>query len=323
MRRAIFLDRDGVLIKENGYVHKIDDMEIIDGVADAIKKFNDADFITIIVTNQAGVARGLYEEKDTENFNREMIKRLAVQNAKINRVYFCPHHPTEGKVKEYSIICECRKPNPGMLLKAAKEHNIDLRYSWMIGDRDSDIKAGKAAGCRTILISKDAKNLREAADMILKHDKIKSFEGINEIAKKLKKEGKKVVFTNGCFDILHAGHVYYLQEAKNLGDVLIVGLNSDSSVRKIKGPNRPINSDIERTYVLNSLACIDYIVIFEEDDPVKILETIKPSIHVKGGDWKEKNIPERDTIEKNGGKVVFINFLDGYSTTKIIEKIKK
>ncbi len=325
MNRAIFLDRDGVIVKDKGYIHKIEDMEIIEGAADAVKAFNNAGFKVIVVSNQAGIARGYYKEDDTVEFNKAMLDKLEKAGAQIDAVYFCPHHPTEGKVEKYSKVCECRKPAPGMILQAAKEHEIDLRYSWMIGDRQSDIEAGKKAGCKTIFIGEDkgVKNLKEAAGIILHRDKIKSRYGIEETCKKLKAARKKIVFTNGCFDLLHPGHVHYLQEAKKLGDVLIVGINSDASVKKIKGKMRPINSGFERAYVLAGLQCVDYVTIFEEDTPIELLKVVNPTVHVKGGDWESKPIPERETVERNGGKVVFIKFLDGYSTTSLIEKIRK
>ncbi len=137
----------------------------------------------------------------------------------------------------------------------------------------------------------------------------------------LKSENKIIVTTNGCFDIIHAGHVRYLKKAKELGDVLIVCLNSDESVKKLKGPSRPLNNMHDRAEVLTALNSVDYAVIFEEDTPSAILEKIKPDIHVKGGDYSEETLPEADVIKKNGGKVCFIPLVEGKSTTNIINKI--
>lgn len=329
MKRAIFLDRDGVIVKDKGYVHKIEDLEIIGGAADAIKNFNKAGFLVIVISNQSGIARGLYKELDLDLFNKEMIKRLKVQGAIVDSVYFCPHHPNEAKLENYKKICECRKPAPGLILKASKEHNVDLKHSWMIGDRESDIEAGKKAGCKTILIGSEAKSLNEAAKMINKscspvlNEKIRDKTSIMELVRELRKNKKKIVFTNGCFDILHYGHVYYLNEAKKLGDVLIVGLNSDSSIKKIKDKTRPINGEAIRLAVIIALEVVDYAIIFNEETPLNLIEMIKPDIHVKGGDWKDKKIPEKEAVEKNGGIVEFIEYVSGYSTTDIIEKIKK
>ena len=221
MKKAIFLDRDGVIVHDKGYMHKTKDVSLIEGSAEAIKLFNEAGYVVVIVSNQAGIARGLFKEKDVDVFNKELLKQLKALGAHIDKVYYCPHHPTDGVVKEYSIICECRKPSPGMLTTAAKEHGIDMANSWMVGDRQSDIDAGKKAGCNTIFIGKDAKNLLEASHYILENcspqldePKIVSVNEIEKLVSELKKKGKTIVFTNGCFDILHFGHVYYLKEAK-------------------------------------------------------------------------------------------------------------
>lgn len=139
----------------------------------------------------------------------------------------------------------------------------------------------------------------------------------------LKGQDKKIVTTNGCFDILHVGHVRYLQEAKNLGDVLIIGLNTDASVKRLKGDSRPVNNENDRAEVLSALNMVDYVVLFGEDTPVSILSQIQPDIHVKGGDYNVENLPEAKTIQEHGGKLVFVPFVEGKSTTKIIEKAKK
>jgi len=138
----------------------------------------------------------------------------------------------------------------------------------------------------------------------------------------LRKNGKKVVFTNGCFDILHAGHVHYLEQAKELGDELVVGLNSDSSVKTLKGPNRPINNLEERAKVLSSLKCVDRIVSFADETPIKLIKEIKPDVLVKGGDYKVKDVVGHKEIKSWGGEVKIIPLVTGLSTTNIIKKIK-
>lgn len=144
-----------------------------------------------------------------------------------------------------------------------------------------------------------------------------------EILETAKKDGKKVVFTNGCFDILHRGHVTYLNEAKRQGDILVVGVNSDASVKKLKGESRPINSEYDRAFVLDGLKAVDYTVIFEEDTPEDLIAYLKPSVHVKGGDYKKEDLPETKIVESYGGKVVILNFVEGKSTTNIINKINE
>lgn len=141
------------------------------------------------------------------------------------------------------------------------------------------------------------------------------------VRRKLKDEGKKVVFTNGCFDILHAGHVDYLSKAKALGDILIVGMNSDSSIRNIKGELRPIISEAERAFLVANLKAVDYVTLFDENTPGELIHELVPDILVKGADWSVENIVGRDTVEENGGEVRTIKFVSQQSTSKIINTI--
>jgi bifunctional protein rfaE, domain II len=139
--------------------------------------------------------------------------------------------------------------------------------------------------------------------------------------KQLQENGKKVVFTNGVFDILHIGHLTYLEEARGLGDVLIVGVNSDRSVKTNKGDKRPINPEENRAEMLLGLKFVDFTVIFDEKTPENLLGLLKPDIHVKGGDYKKEDLPETEIVEKNGGEVKILSFVDNISTTEIINKI--
>ena len=148
-----------------------------------------------------------------------------------------------------------------------------------------------------------------------------SLSELKSIRSKLKAEGKKVVFTNGVFDLIHSGHLDYLSKAKKLGDVLIVGLNSDDSVRRIKGNKRPILKQKERAFILSNLKPVDFVVFFDEDTPEKLISEIIPDILVKGADWSIDKIVGREIVEKNGGKVMNIEFVNDQSTSKIIELI--
>ena len=148
-------------------------------------------------------------------------------------------------------------------------------------------------------------------------------EQLKIIIENCKKQNKKTVFTNGCFDILHIGHVRYLKASKACGDVLIVGLNSDSSVKKIKGESRPINNQNDRAEILSELNFVDYVVIFNENSPAKLMDEIKPDIYTKGADYTLETLPEADIVIKNNIEVHFINFVEGKSTTKILNTIKK
>ena len=138
----------------------------------------------------------------------------------------------------------------------------------------------------------------------------------------LRKGGQKVVFTNGCFDILHAGHVTYLEAAKAQGDVLVLGLNTDASVRRLKGPERPINSELDHAKVVGALKSVDYVVLFGEQTAEAVIAEVKPDIYVKGGDYTLDTLPEAKIVQSYGGKVAFIDMVEGRSTTNIINKIK-
>ncbi|MCI9008295.1 MAG: D-glycero-beta-D-manno-heptose 1,7-bisphosphate 7-phosphatase [Lachnospiraceae bacterium] len=175
MQKAIFLDRDGTVNKHVGFLKNIDDFELIDGVAEAIKTLNRIGYLVIIVTNQPVVARGEITEKELKKIHNKMETLLGMQGAYLDAIYYCPHHPDKGykgERKELKIKCKCRKPNPGMLLEAAKHFNIDLKCSWMVGDSANDIKAGQYAGCKTALIGKGNFGQKLTADSLLNFIKL-------------------------------------------------------------------------------------------------------------------------------------------------------
>jgi rfaE bifunctional protein nucleotidyltransferase chain/domain len=149
---------------------------------------------------------------------------------------------------------------------------------------------------------------------------------IQQLSRKLKRhlrENRKIAFTNGCFDILHFGHVRYLEKAKRPGRVLIVGLNSDLSVFRIKGPGRPVNHERKRAGILAALACVDYVVIFSEDTPYRLIQSIRPDVLIKGADWKGKEIVGEDIVRANGGRIELIPYIRGLSTTYLINRIRQ
>ena len=153
--------------------------------------------------------------------------------------------------------------------------------------------------------------------MLIPSDKIESF------CATLRAAGAKLVFTNGCFDILHAGHVRYLAAAKQQGDILVLGLNTDASVRENKGPTRPINSEQDRAEVVGALASVDYVVLFGEKTAETIIEKVRPDVYVKGADYADKPLPEADLVKKWGGRVALVPMVAGRSTTHVIEKIRE
>ncbi|MBK9249440.1 MAG: D-glycero-beta-D-manno-heptose 1-phosphate adenylyltransferase [Ignavibacteria bacterium] len=144
---------------------------------------------------------------------------------------------------------------------------------------------------------------------------------LSDICSHLRKQGKKIIFTNGCFDILHVGHVSYLEEASKLGNVLIVGINSDDSVRRLKGPTRPINTEADRCAVISALKSVDFTVVFDEDTPLELIQELTPHVITKGGDYTVNTIVGAEYILSNGGEVVIIPLVDGKSTSSIIRKV--
>lgn len=157
--------------------------------------------------------------------------------------------------------------------------------------------------------------------------KVKSRSELVKAVEEARSRGKTVVFTNGCFDILHIGHVRYLQDARALGNVLVVGVNSDDSVRRLKGPGRPVVPEFERVEILSALECVDYVTIFAEDTPVELILAIRPGVHVKGGDYKPEDLPEAEAVRSVGGRVEIVSYTStetqGRSTTNLIGKIVK
>jgi D-beta-D-heptose 7-phosphate kinase/D-beta-D-heptose 1-phosphate adenosyltransferase len=175
-------------------------------------------------------------------------------------------------------------------------------------------KIGSATATLNEIISYESSLNRSFSD-----EHIKTWDEISLITKELKNKDKKIIFTNGCFDILHVGHVKYLEKTKSFGEILILGLNSDESVQRLKGVNRPINSQNDRAYILASLEVIDYVVIFDDDTPLNLIKLIQPDILVKGGDYEGKKIVGQDIAKE----VKLVKFIDGKSTTKTIERMQK
>ena len=330
-RKAIFLDRDGTLNKDDkGYTHKIEDYSLHEGVIDGLKKLKDAGFLLFIISNQSGIGRGLYKEQDMHNFNDHMLKEFKEHGIEIKEIYFCPHNPEDS--------CDCRKPNPKFVKEAEEKYDLDISNSWVIGDHASDILLAKNSGAKSVYLLtghgvshlNDARkqtpgyiaaDFTQAVDFICfdKFDKIVDRKTLSRLSEKLKKEGKKIVTLNGTFDILHKGHEKILKEAKEQGDILFVGLNSDSSVKKNKGPKRPINNQDTRLMMIAGFDYVDYTFVFDEQTPIAFLKDLKPEVHVNGSEYGKRCI-EADTVEKNGGKIYIVKLIDGYSTSNLIKK---
>ncbi|MBD3209133.1 HAD-IIIA family hydrolase [Candidatus Woesearchaeota archaeon] len=327
MNPAIFLDRDGTLNKDGGYTYKVDEFSLHHKVIEGLQILEN--FELIIITNQSGIGRGYYTEEQMHQFNKHLTNTLQQSQVNIQKVYHCPHSPEE--------VCKCRKPKTALAQKAAREYNIDLTQSWIIGDKPSDTKLANNIGCKAIhLLTEQGKvtlqkvktagpayitsDLLQAATFVAKakEEKIVSRTTIKNRVAELKAAGKKIVTLNGAFDLLHEGHDYILSQAKKQGDVLIVALNEDESIRKNKGKNRPVNTLQARQRMLSMYTAVDLITSFAEPDPRKIVEDIKPDIHANGAEYGE-NCIEATTVKKYGGKIYLIPRIEGFSSTNLLK----
>ena len=338
--KAIFLDRDETLNHDPGYLNNPDQLELKEYVIEGLQLLKLAGFEFIVITNQSGIARDLITQEQLDAVHNRLQGILSKHDLQILKIYSCPDKDNDSK---------CRKPNPGMIKAALAEFDIDLKLSYIIGDRLTDIETGQPFNLTGILLKQpdrlekikkpppknlvyQAENLLEAAHYIFKREyeknwKHKIYDKCEEnFLKKIedfKKDRKIIVFTNGCFDLLHSGHLQYLFQASLLGDVLAVGLNSDQSVESIKGSPRPILGVRERATLLANLDFIDMVITFNEDTPLDLIKKIKPNIHVKGGDYLKEKLAEYPFLRGLKAKVVILPFKEGFSSSNIITKITK
>ena len=334
--KAIFLDRDGTINVNTHYVNHPNQVEILPNVIPALKILKKLGYLLIIITNQSGIARGYFKESDLKKVNNRLFKLLKKEDIRIDDLFYCPYHK-QALLPQFKKDSFCRKPKPGMIYEATKKHNIDISQSYMIGDMPSDIGAGINAKCRasilvhnTVVEQKNiqptykAKNLLDAAVWISRDaqkQKILSLKEIQTLSNELHRKRKKIVLTNGVFDLIHPGHINFLSLSKKLGDILIVGVNSDASVKKNKGPTRPINSEQQRVELLASLDFVDYIVVFNHKTPVKLVEAVKPHFHIKDDTYSVEKIVEYKAVVQNGGQVIRFPRIAEFSSSNIIKKM--
>ena len=329
MKKAIFFDRDGTLTKDKkGYTFKVEDFSLYNGVIKGLNLLKE-EFIFFIVSNQSGIGRGIFDEEDLFNYNNRLISELGKHEIKIEELYYCPHLPIQS--------CDCRKPKSKFINDAVKKYNLDIENSYVIGDKVSDIEMAENANCHSVLMMTGhgsdefaglknfkpdyvAYSMEYAAYFILsKHNnKIKSFSYLGILQKEIKSRRKTIVSLNGTFDIIHNGHIKIISEASKQADVLVVAINSDASVKELKGQNRPINNEFCRARFLLGLEYVDYVVLFSQKTPIEFLEILKPNIHTNGEDYGE-NCIESTTVIKNGGKIHVVKLIKGISTTQILK----
>tara|TARA_Y100000590_G_scaffold96803_1_gene110022 strand:+ start:5255 stop:6667 length:1413 start_codon:yes stop_codon:yes gene_type:complete len=303
---------------------KLNKMVLVDPKGNNFSKYKGADIITPNFSEFIGEVGPVGSEREISSKAKSLIKSLNLgallvtrgsegmtlfkkEKNKIDRSNF----PTQAKeVFDVSGAGDTVIAS----LAAALSAGFDISSAVKLANVAAGIVVGKS-GTATAYLSEIEPHFSDD-DLVFSLGEVKKYSSI------LKKNNKKVVFTNGCFDILHAGHVHYLEQAKKMGDELVVGLNSDSSVKALKGKKRPINNLQHRAKVLSSLRCVDKIVSFEDETPIKLIKAIKPDILVKGGDYKVKDVVGHKEVGSWGGKVKIIPMVPGLSTTNIIKKMK-
>jgi len=328
---SVILDRDKTINQDPGYLADPDAVVLMPGAADGIALLNRFGIRIFVASNQSGVSRGLITPQQLLAVNKRIEELLCAQGAHVDGFFICPHQDIDG--------CHCRKPKPGLVKQIIETQRIDVEKTFIAGDRARDLECGKPFGIPGILIGDEetqrpqnlvfqAKNLHEAAAYILeiifdKETQKKFFGSVEVFLPELYKQRaakRRIVFTNGCFDLLHSGHVQLLAQARALGDYLVLGLNSDRSVRALKGPTRPVNSETDRGRILAQLPYVDAVVVFDEDTPIEMLKILQPDIQVKGGDYVKEQLPEFPVMQAMGKEIVILPFRKGYSTTSILAR---
>lgn len=337
-RKMVILDRDETLNHDPapGYLSDVEKLELLPHVAEGLTLLKNLGFILVVATNQSGVGRGYFSEEKLQQLHQRMDELLQEHDVVISEYFVCPHAPQDN--------CHCRKPKSGLVEQALQKFLVASENAYIIGDRLRDIEAGSFANIDGIWLDTKsqeqklptnlkfrAHDIKEAAEWIAQNEFEKMISTkVFDLQKKVelenflqKLQNKKIVFTNGCFDILHSGHMQYLWQAKNLGDVLVIGLNSDESVRNLKGKQRPINTWADRALMLASLDFVSAVVEFSDPTPNALIEKIRPHVHVKGGDYHVRDLPEFSLLEKLGSEIVILSFRQGYSTTSFLKRVQE
>lgn len=338
-RAVALLDRDHTLNDDPGYISHPDQVVLLPRAAEAIRLLNREGVCCLLFSNQSGIGRGLFTEEQLAIVQARLVELLAAEGARLDGLYHCPAHP-EGNSPD-------RKPGRGMFDRALREHPITGLPVFGVGDRQSDVDFTRNCGGTAVLLQPDsavsltreggiAQNLYQAAEWILtelhhrqlpqesaSHRKLQQLDQLVVDLQSCRDQGECIVLANGCFDVIHGGHVSYLESAREQGDRLVLAVNSNSSVRDLKGPGRPFLREDERIEVLCALEAVDHLVLFHEPTVERVLRVIRPAVHAKGTDYTAENVPERAIAEEIGSRVFIAGAPKENSSRDIFQTIRE
>lgn len=350
-RALALIDRDGCLIEDKHYLFDPNEVHLLPGAVKALKLLKEQKIARVICTNQSGVGRGIFPEQAIGPVHDELVRQLAQQGTELEAIYYSTFH-SSATDPQYLKNPESRKPATGMALQAKAELGLQNAPCFAIGDKESDVRFGENAGGFGVLVrtGKGAEDeaqhkgsirfvcdtvydaaveaLHELLRQVFPNDtvyqaKLKSASELAAIVKERGAKGERVGFANGCFDLLHGGHISFLENSRNAGDALILGLNSNASIRRLKGEGRPVLPEAERLQLLAALKPVDYLTVFYDDSADYALETIHPHYHAKGTDYRSDNVPELITTRRLNIPTVIAGNPKENSTRDIIGVIEE
>lgn len=350
-RAVALLDRDGTLIEEKEYLKDPAKVVLFPRAARALKLLEEQGIARVVCTNQSGIGRGHYTTKELEAVHERLAALLAAEGAKWDALYYAPVNPDSKEPVDVAAT-KMRKPQPGMARAAVRDLGLGGLPLYSIGDKPADIAFGRNAGGTGILVrtgyGRDSEGQLEADSLrapvandvydavrILLNDlvkrawpndpvlarKLKSPGELREVTARKRSHGQKVVLANGCFDLLHGGHISFLENSRAAGDCLVLAVNSNASIARLKGAGRPLLDEPARLQLLASIRAVDYLTVFYTDTADEVLEDIRPDIHAKGTDYKSDTVPERITSQRLGIKTVIAGAPKENSTRDIIDVI--
>ncbi len=340
-RAVVLLDRDGTLIEDTGYVNCAEDVRLLPRAAEALALLRAEGVALVVTTNQGGIGRGIISEAQYRETERRFGELLAASGVGVDATYFCPAAPDAGDIR--------RKPGRGMYDDACRDLPIAGLPVFAVGDKLSDVELGANAGGRGMMVmtgngSSESHrvpagtpvclDILDAAERILTRlvtdakspadplsSKLRGLTELGEELGSLRASGRRIVLANGCFDLLHGGHIDYMEAARAQGDMLVLAINSNRSIRELKGAGRPVLPEPDRLQVLAALECVDRLALFYEATADRALRVLHPDVHAKGTDYTSETVPERETARELGISTFIAGAPKENSTRDIITTI--